>query len=105
MLHHRVERLLLSGQDTVPGTTRAGPRPRAGLPLPRPVPRDPRPARVGVALRGLTASGLRRLVRGPRRSHGRTDQGPRGTHGYTDPESYLELEFAVGFAAEEELLK
>jgi hypothetical protein len=93
-MHHRVERLLLSGQDTVPGTTRAGPRPR--LPT-RPPGQGPLPGggpvrngtgRGQSALHGLAAFGARHLVRGARRRPGRPARtAPRGTHGYSDPES------------------
>src|SRR6185437_2554941 len=96
-----VEFLLLARTGRGPHTTRAGPQP-FGLPE-RPLGpvRSERPVRKrrrgGLLLRRGTRKGLRHGL-GPR--DGRSARVAR-TLDYADPE-YFELEFAVGFPAEEE---
>ncbi len=100
---NEAEFLLLARTGRGPYSTRAGPQP-FGLPEP---PRLPRPrrrllgklGRSGLGLRRGTGSGLRHGL-GPR-----ADRSPRISRGldYADHE-YFELEFAVGFPAEEETL-
>jgi hypothetical protein len=98
---HRVH-LLLNHHSSLPAATRAGPRPRIPLSPASGAGGSVRSTRGGLALRGLTVSRIRRGLRRPARGG---PVGPRSpqTHGYADPASYLELEFAVGFVAEEEM--
>ncbi|MGH2872249.1 MAG: hypothetical protein ACRDL5_07270 [Solirubrobacteraceae bacterium] len=98
MLHDRDDYTLLMRAGRVPHEMRAGPsgrlRPgRAYTPAPdrRPVPRARRPA----------LAGLRQLMRSPR---GRRPQRLPATPPL-DRQSYLELEFAVGFGVEDEQLR
>lgn len=100
---NQAEFLLLARTGRGPYSTRAGPQP-FGMPEPPPPPR--RPGRLfgkrgggGVILRRGTGKGLRHGL-GPR-----ADRSPRisRTLDYADQE-YFELEFAVGFPAEEETL-
>jgi hypothetical protein len=101
---NQAEFLLLARTGRGPYSTRAGPQ-RFGLPEP------PLPAqRPGRRFRGRGRSGLI-LRRGagsdPRHGVGpRADRSPRvsRTPEYADLQ-YLELEFAVGFPAEEETLR
>jgi hypothetical protein len=100
---NQAEFLLLSRTGRGPYSTRAGPQP-FGLPEPPLPPRRPRRrfrkrGRSGLILRRGAGNGLR---------HGlgsRADRSPRVSRAldYADQE-YLELEFAVGFPAEEDTL-
>lgn len=100
---NRAEFLLLARTGRGPYSTRAGPQP-FGMPEPPLPPR--RQGRLfgkrggsGLILRRGAGKGLRHGL-GPR-----ADRSPRISHtlDYADPE-YFELEFAVGFPAEEETL-
>jgi hypothetical protein len=110
MLLNRDELLLLSRSGRVPPATRAGPRPRIPPPAALPGRDSPASPRSGRAVRGLSLAGVRRALH---RSDRRGPVAPVGparprcplTQGYADPASYLELEFAVGFVAEEEMSK
>lgn len=103
---NQAEFLLLARTGRGPYSTRAGPQP-FGMPEPplpagrreRPVKRLRTRARSGLILRRHAGKGLRHGL-GPG-----TDRSPRISQArdYVDQE-YLELEFAVGFPAEEESL-
>lgn len=76
-------------------------------PRPAPPPRPPtRPPGHGGGHRGLVAravSGCRgALRRGGEHEHGVSAPGRTGPSAYARRESYVELEFAVGFGAEDE---
>ena len=98
MFQHKDEYMLLSRGGRVPPATRAGPHYRNRL----------SPAEVELAgirprrgrLRRWASDVRRRIVGGPSRGPA---QSP-GIGGYADSESYFELEFAVGFAVEDEQL-
>lgn len=96
MFQHNDEYMLLSRGGRVPPASRAGPRYRNGL-SPAELQRvGIRPGRGWLKRR---ASQVRRRVGGRR---GRVPAQSPGIGGYTDGESYFELEFAVGFAVEDE---
>ncbi len=111
MYLNQAEFLLLARTGRGPYSTRAGPQP-FGLPEPPLMPRRwERPVRKrrrgglilrrgGLLLRRSAGTGLRH-GRGPR-----ADRSPRisRTLDYADHE-YFEMEFAVGFPAEEETLR
>jgi hypothetical protein len=95
---NRDEFLLLSRTGRGPHSTRAGPPVRQ-----EPVPSDRRFARravSGLSLPMAAASRLRHAL-GPR---SRRSTRPSRTLGYVDEQTYFELEFVVGFPAEEETL-
>jgi hypothetical protein len=98
---NRDEFLLLSRTGRGPYSTRAGPGPderfEAGLTARR---LRRRRARSGLSLRSGGGRGLRHVL-GPR-----SDRSMRAsrTIGVIDDETYFEMEFAVGFPAEEETL-
>ncbi len=100
---NRDEFLLLSRSGRGPYSTRAGPQP-FGVPEFDPEVwtssrRFRKPKRTGLLLRRISGNRLRHGL-GPR--PGRSARVPR-TPTYADQE-YIELEFAVGFPAEEETL-
>lgn len=90
MHYNRDEFQLLSRGGRVPPAVRAGPPgPRHELP-----PAEPWLLQLAVAaVAGMLRHG---------RSAGQPTRGSAPAVGYADPERYLELEFAVGFAAEDE---
>jgi hypothetical protein len=95
MYHDRDEFTLLSRGGRVP-RARAGPRYRDRI---EPCDRDiAQRDRFGgrLALRAFRPSRLRRLLSGSDRAGSQPARSPSIT-GYADPDSYLELEFAVGF--------
>ena len=96
MYYNRDELLLLSRTGRVPPAVRAGPRSRDPLIGPGGALRgEPRLLQAfGAAVSRMLQRG-RCIVAGPQR-----ESAP--AVGYADPEGYLELEFAVGFAAEDE---
>ena len=80
---------------------------RSGPPRPTPPPRPPtRPPSRGSGHRGLVAqavSGCRRaLHRGGEHEHGVSAPGRTRPNAYARRDTYVELEFAVGFGAEDE---
>jgi hypothetical protein len=98
---NHAEFLLLTRTGRGPYCTRAGPQP-FGLPEPPLVPERTgrlfrKRGRSGLLVRGTTRDGLRHGL-GPR--HGRS-AGPARTLPDADRE-YLELEFVVGFSADDE---
>ena len=88
MYYNRDEFLLLSRGGRVP--------PRTGPPRPRPQPSAGEPWLMRLA--GSALSGM--LGSGPTGAERVSPRGPAA--GYADRQSYLELEFAVGFAADDE---
>ena len=100
---NQAEFLLLSRTGRGPYSTRAGPQP-SGLPEPPLPPRRPRRrfgkrGRSGLVLWRGAGNGLRHGL-GPR-----ADRSPRVSQARDSVnQEYLELEFAVGFPAEEETL-
>ena len=95
MYYNRDEFLLLGRTGRVPPAARPGPRSQDPLLGPGgALRRDPWLLQLAVA----AVAGMLR--------HGRAAGQPTPESapavGYADPESYLELEFAVGFAAEDE---
>jgi hypothetical protein len=113
------ELLLLSRGGRVPPVSRAGPRYRDWLsPLEREglrvvrswglrSARRRRAAQLRKALGQLGAGsvrGTREPAREPDRESGREPARAPSVTGYADRESYVELEFAVGFAVEDEQL-
>jgi len=98
---NRDEFLLLSRTGRGPHSTRASP-PSHEPPEPERSGRRFRPrADSGLSLRAGAASRLRHVLSArPGRS-----AGPSRTLGYRDEQTYFEMEFAVGFPAEEETLR
>jgi len=105
MYQHKDELWLLSRGGRVPPASRAGPRYRDRL-----SPYDREAALAGRA-RGRLSAGpavLPRLRSRRRQAIGGGGRGERepalapSIRGYASPESYVELEFAVGFGVEEE---
>jgi hypothetical protein len=95
MYQDRDELVLLSRGGRVP-RARAGPRYRDRLaPHDRDNVQGDR-SRVWLALRTFRPSRLRRVLGGGERAGRQPARSPSIT-GYADPDSYLELEFAVGF--------
>jgi hypothetical protein len=96
MFSPRDQYMLLSLSGRVQSATRAGPRHRNQL----------SPIELEVAGLRPARGRLRRWASELRRGAGRRgDRGsaqPSGTGGQADGESYFELEFAVGFAVEDE---
>jgi hypothetical protein len=103
MHYNRDEFMLLSRGGRVPPAVRAGPPGRDPL-------LGPGGALVGEPwlLQALSAAvaGLLRHARRAAPAQGsarvQSSAGRAPASGYADPEAYLELEFAVGFAAEDE---
>jgi hypothetical protein len=92
---NRDEFMLLSRRGSVPRATRAGPD-SPSVQRYEPDPRAPRlGARVSAAVGG---------IRGRLSGSGSGPERPRSarTHGYAEQESYIELEFTVGFGVEDE---
>jgi len=111
MFHHRDEYMLLSLSGRVQSATRAGPRHRHRLSATELEAAGVRPARGrlrrwmselrrGAGDGGRGDRGLAKPSRGDRGS-----AQPPGIGGQVDGESYFELEFAVGFAVEDEQLR
>ncbi len=90
--------LLLSRTGRGPYSTRAGPRPDARFEAERDGRWFRRRGRTGLSLRRGKGRGLEHVL-GPRSGR------PSRTAGSIDGQSYLELEFAVGFPAEEDTLR
>ncbi len=98
MYLNRDEFLLLSRTGRGTYSTRAGPGPDERFEA-RVMPRRlRRRARSGLTLRSGSGRGLRHVL-GPR--SGRASRASRSA-GSADQETYFELEFAVGFPAEED---
>lgn len=90
---NRDEFMLLSRRGSVPPATRAGP-PSRSVQRYEPDPPAPRlKERVSAAVGGIRG---RLSGSGPERPHSAR------SHGYAEQESYVELEFAVGFGVEDE---
>jgi hypothetical protein len=90
---NRDEFMLLSRRGSVPPATRAGPHSRS---VQRYEPGPPAPrlaARVSAAV-----GGIRGWLSGSASERPRSARG----HGYAEQESYIELEFTVGFGVEDE---
>jgi hypothetical protein len=98
MFQHRDEYMLLSRGGRVSPATRAGPRYRSRLSPAELEPAGVRPRRGRLK---RWASDVRRRIGAGR---GRGPAQSPGISGYADSESYFELEFAVGFAVEDEQL-
>jgi hypothetical protein len=101
MYINRDEFLLLSRTGRGTYSTRAGPRPderfEAGI-TPR---RFGRRARSGLTLRSGSGRGLRHVL-GSRSGRRIGPTRPSRSVGSADEETYFEMEFAVGFPAEED---
>ncbi|HEX3978591.1 MAG TPA: hypothetical protein VHW96_20140 [Solirubrobacteraceae bacterium] len=98
---NRDEFLLLSRTGRGPHSTRAGPGPDERFEAELTVGRRGRRARSGLTLRSGAGRGLRHVL-GPR--SGRS-AGASRTPGRIDEGTYFEMEFVVGFPAEEETLR
>jgi hypothetical protein len=90
---NRDEYMLLSRRGSVPPATRAGPR------SPYLQRYDPLPPAPGLRSRVSSAVGG---IRGRLSGSGPEHPSPTRSHGYVERESYMELEFAVGFGVEDE---
>lgn len=104
MYLNRDEYLLLSRSGRIPRPGRPGPGRLREQP-PAELRRLAVEAGGAASLPGAATAGLRRLLR--RRGDGRVRPGararsPQRLSGYADRETYVELEFAVGFGVEEE---
>jgi hypothetical protein len=99
MYLNRDEFLLLSRTGRGPHSTRAGPPPERTGTTARRLFRKRRTSALSLA--GGAPGGLRHVL-GPRM---RGSQRPSFRRGYLDEQAYHELEFLVGFPAEEETLR
>ncbi len=102
MYYDRDEFMLLSRTGRVPPATRAGPRSDEDRVRHR---ADCLAARseAGILRRMVRALAWRRPAPAPA-DGGRDPRRAQAVHGYADRDSYLELEFAVGFGIEDEKL-
>ncbi|HEX4009681.1 MAG TPA: hypothetical protein VHX62_06720 [Solirubrobacteraceae bacterium] len=101
MYQSKDELWLLSRGGRVPPVSRAGPRYRDRL-----APHDREAALAGrsrgrLPVPALRPARLRRALGGGGRADHEPARAP-SIRGYASPESYVELEFAVGFGTEEE---
>jgi hypothetical protein len=101
MYQNKDELWLLSRAGRVPPVSRAGPRYRDRL-----APHDretalPGRSRGRVPALALAPARLRRALGGGGRAEREPARAP-SIRGYASPETYVELEFAVGFGVEEE---